>query len=261
MKRLLGFASGLLVTSALLTGTSSAQMQSSSGDTCTATGAGTSYTLNITVPSGAPPQYGFAFGANGATVTNIDIGGTEGTLSSQSLPAKTTSAWITVSPILPGGSSVASVATSAPVSGGFTVVPASAAQPTPTYLDPINCAIARGSPPPSHAFTVDRHVAYSATAHGWRLVVTIPGAGTVSAKQLEPTVGTSTSKSVTAKSLVQARNLGLKSAGKVTLTLKPTAAGQTALNKNGSIKLKLNVVFDPKGGTSGSKILSLTLKK
>ena len=230
------------------------------GDACSASGAGTSYTLNITVPSGASPQYGFAFGATGATVTNIDIGGAEGTLSTAGLPAKTTGAWFTVSPILPG-SSVASIATSAPVTGGFSVVPASSAQPTPAYLDPITCAIAQGSAPPTHVFTVTQRVAYSPTAHGWHLVVTIPGPGNVSARQLEPTVGTSTASSVTAKSLVQARNLGLKTAGKVTLTLKPTAAGQAALNKIGSIKLKLDVVFDPAGGTSGSKILSLTLRK
>jgi hypothetical protein len=246
--------------SALLSGTSSAQTQTASLDTCTATGSGTAYTLNISIPSGAPQQYGFAFGGPGANVTNIDIAGTEGTLSNQSLPANTTSSWMTPSPLMPG-SSVASVATSAPVTGSFRVVPVSASQPTATYLDPINCAIVHGTPLPSNAFTIIRPVTYSSAGHVWRMGVHIPGAGIVSAKQLLPTIGTGSSKSATAKSPVQVRSLGLKSAGKVMLTLKPTAAGLAALNKTGSIKLKLDVVYAPTGGKSGSKILALTLKR
>jgi hypothetical protein len=216
--------------------------------------------LNITVPSGAPQQFGFAFGATGANVTNIDIAGTEGTLSNQSLPAKTTSAWMTASPVMPG-SAVASVATSAPVTGTFTVVPASAAQPTATYLDPIPCALVHGAPLPSNAFSILRPLTYAKAIHGWHMGVKIPGAGIVSAKQLRPTIGTGSSKPVTAKSLIQVRSLGLKSGGKVTLNLVPTQAGQAVLDKTGSIKLKLDVVFAPTGGKSGSKIIALTLKK
>ena len=65
-----------------------------SGDTCTATGTGNEYTLHITIPAGSQ-QYGFAFGASGATVTNADIPGTDGSFSTQNLAPNTTGAWLT----------------------------------------------------------------------------------------------------------------------------------------------------------------------
>ena len=53
------------------------------GDTCVATGNGTAYTLNITIPSTAPQQFGFAFAARGAAVRNAVVPGSQG----RSLPS------------------------------------------------------------------------------------------------------------------------------------------------------------------------------
>lgn len=167
-----------------------------------------------------------------------------------------------MSPLTPG-SAIANLTTSAAVKGAFTVVPVSS--PQSTFLDPISCAVSSQSgstlPTPSSAFSVDRHLAYDAKAGGWHLAVTIPGRGTVSAVEPEPTLGTSSAKSVTAKSLVQARNAGLKSRGTVTLLVKPTPAGTKLLAANGSIAVKLDVTFNPTGAKSASKILKLTLRK
>jgi hypothetical protein len=249
----------VIALAASLAGAAGATTRSPSGDTCTATGTGTAYTLNITIPSGTPQQFGFAFGAAGTAVTNIDVPGSDGTFSSQNVPSSTTGAWVTLSPLMPG-SAVASLTTRAPVTGAFRVVPASSTQST--FLDPITCTLSPSlTPVPSSAFTVNHHVTYDSKAHGWHLGVAISGRGTVSALQLEPTVGTTSSKSLTAKSLVQARNAGLKSRGTVTLLLKPTALGSKTLAAKGSISVKLSVIFAPTGGKSATKVVSLNLKR
>jgi hypothetical protein len=241
----------------IASGAGAATGAAQTGDTCTATGSGTAYTLNVTIPSGAPQQFGFAFGAS-AHVTNVNVAGLTGSLVSQNLPSNTTQAWITESPLLPG-SAVASLATSAGVKGSFVVVPASSAQGA--FDDAITCTLAPGKTVASGAFTVSSHASYVASAGGWRLVVSIGAAGTVSANELEPTSGTAGSKQTTAKSLVQARKSILKSPGKVTLTLKPTAQGEKSLSSTGAIKLKLDVAFAPTGGKSSTKIVTLTLKR
>ena len=92
-------------------------------------------------------------------------------------------------------------------------------------------------------------------------MVAIPGPGTVSAVQPVPTSVPRTAKSATAKPLVQARRMTLNTAGKVTLTLRPTSKGQTALAQNGSFKVQLRVTFDAQNGTSGHKTVSVTLAR
>ncbi len=227
------------------------------GDTCVAAGSGTSYALTVTIPSGAPPQYGFAFGAPQAKVSNVVIGGASGAFSTSSLPASSSGSWITLTAVMPG-TVVANVTTTAAAGGSFTVTPASAS--TPTYFGPVSCTLAHASLP-SSAFTVDRNLRYVSASHAWRLGVTIAGAGVVSAVEPEPTVATGGSAQVTAKSLVQARKLGLKSAGKVTLDLRLTSRGQKMIASTGSLHVRLQVTFNPKGGKSASKMVSLTLKK
>ena len=257
MKRLCVGAVFLLAT--CVAGGVGATTLSPSGDTCTATGTGMSYTLNISIPSGAPQQYGFAFGAAGTAVSNIVVPGSDGTFASQNLPAGTTGTWITLSPLMPG-SVTASLTTRARVTSAFNVVPASSTQST--YFDPITCTLTPSlTPIPSGAFTVNRHITYDTKNHGWRLGVTISGPGKVSAIQLEPTLGTASSKSTTAKSLVQARDAGLKSKGTVTLMLKPTPLGSKTLAAKGSLTLKLSVIFAPTDGKSATKIVPLKLTK
>jgi hypothetical protein len=256
-KRIVVVGCGVSALVACLVGGAGAATRAQTGDTCTAAGNGTAYTLNVTIPSGAPQQFGFAFGSN-ARVTNINVAGTTGTLSTLNLPSKTTGAWITQSPLLPGAA-VASVTTSAGVKGSFMVVPASSTQGA--FYGPLTCTLSPGKVLGSSAFTVANHAAFISSARAWHLVVSVGAAGTVSANQLEQTTGTGGSKQSTAKSLVQARKLVLRSRGKVTLTLRPTAQGEKALAANGVIKVKLDVAFAPTGGKSASKIISLTLKR
>jgi hypothetical protein len=217
--------------------------------------------LTITIPS-APQQFGFAFGAPGASVTNVDIPGSTGAFSTATGPSGTTGSWVSVTPLTPGVV-VANVTTKSPVAGPFAVVPQTSTQST--YLDPVSCAISQRSPAPApapdRAFTIDHHVAYDKLARGWRLAVTIAGRGTVSAVEPEPTHGTSTANSVTAKPLVQTRSTGLKSNGVVTVLVRPTAAGSKALAAHGAIKVRLTVTFAPTGGRPASKTITLTLKK
>jgi hypothetical protein len=245
-----------LVAAGFLAGTTSAAPQAS-GDTCIAAGNGTSYALTVTIPSGAPSQYGFAFGAPGAKVTNVVVGGSEGTFSTQHLPSSSSGSWITMTAVMPG-SVVANLTTTQAATGSFTVTPASAS--TPAFFSPITCVVAHAAIP-SSAFTVDRNVSYVAAKHAWRLGVTIGGAGVVSAIEPEPTVATGASAQVTAKSLVQARSLGLKSAGKVALMLRLTPRGEKTIAGSGSLRVRLEVTFNPKGGKSATKMVSLTLKK
>jgi len=105
-------------------------------------------------------------------------------------------------------------------------------------------------------------VKYVPAARVWHLAVTTSSAGTVSATEVEPTVGTSGSMQKTAKSLVQAKRKTLKSGGTITLTLTPTANGVAALkSNNGSIKIRLTIGFAPKDGKPASKVIRLTLKQ
>ena len=115
-------------------------------------------------------------------------------------------------------------------------------------------------PAATATFSVAPRATYSPAAKAWHLVVTIPGPGTVSAVQPVPTI-TAYAKAATAKPLVQARRVTLNTAGKVTLTLRPTSKGQTALAQNGSFKVQLRVTFDAQNGTSGHKTVSLTLAR
>lgn len=230
------------------------------GDHCTAAGTGTAYTLNIIIPSGAPQQFGFAFGASGTTVTNINLAGAEGTFSTQALPPAASGSGVTQNPIEPG-SSVVSLVTSAPVKGPFSVVSVRAAQPQPAYLQPITCTLASTAAVVSNAFTVDRHPTYDAAGHVWHLAVTIPGPGTVSAIQPEPSIGTAAAHSTTiGVTLVQVRKVGLTSAGKVTLTIRLTPHGQRTLAAKGSIEPTLAVSFAPRDSKPATQRVTLTLR-
>jgi hypothetical protein len=255
MKRLWAVGA-LLVPATILVATSSALPESATGDTCTATGSGTTYTLQIKIPP-TVQQFGFAFRVPGATVTNAVIPSTDGSFSTETLAPNTSGAWLSPTPLT--GASTATVTTSGPISGTIMVVPSSAAQ-SPSYFDPVACR-AGTTASRTAVFSVGKRVTYTAAAHAWRLAVAIPGAGTVSAKQLEPTIGTGSAKPVTAKPLVQVRRAGLKSAGKVMLVLKPTARGSAALKANGSMRIKLDVTFDSRHGKSATKIVALTLHR
>jgi len=260
MRKLLQAGAGALAFLAALAPTSSATSQSPSGDTCSATGSGTTYTLVINLSSSAPEQGGFAFGASGVSVKSIRTPGNPGSFSTKGLPARTTGAWILTGPGVPPGATVTlALTTSGSFAGtSFTVVPASSTSSSPqmTYYDPVICDVTK-TVLPSNKFTIHYPVKYVSAARVWHLTITTSSAGTVSATEVEPTVGQKT-----AKSLVQARSRTLKSGGTTTLTLRPTASGVAALkSNNGSIKVRLTIGFAPKDGKSASKVISLTLKQ
>jgi hypothetical protein len=256
-------SAGALVVLALFVQSSGATRQSPSGDTCTAAGNGDTYTVVITLPSSLSQQGAFAFAAPGAKIKSITAQGMQGSFSTQGLPAGTSGALdLDGAAATPGSSVTAVVTTSGPVTGSFTVVPASSTSSGTqmTYFDPIPCGVSKATTP-SNKFTVARRATYDSAAGVWHLAVTISGPGKVSGIELEPTVGTGATATVTAKSLVQTKSKTLESGGAVTLALRPTSRGLAALKAAGSIKAKLSVVFDPKDGKSATKIVSLTLTK
>lgn len=256
MRGFLAVGTTMFAAVAVLAATANASAAASSGDTCTASGNGATYTLHITMPAGTQ-QYGFAFGAPGATVTNAVIPGANGSFSTQNLAANTSGAWISDSPL--SGAPVASVTLRGQMTGSLRIVPASGTQPT--YLSPVTCKLTGAAPVASAVFSVDHKAGYSAAARTWQLAVSIAGAGTVSAKEAEPTVSTAAPGGATAKPFVQVKRVGLKSAGKVTLALRPTAAGSQKLAANGSMRIHLVVTFDASSGKSASKAVTLTLRK
>ena len=258
--RMAGALFGGLLTASIVVVSAVGSAVTATGDSCTAVGSGTAYTVNIAIPSGAPEQFGFAFGVLGATVTNVNVAGADGSFSTQALPPAATGAWVTLSPIEPG-SAVASLVTSAPVKGSFSVVPVSTAQPQAGYFKPITCALA-SNPVVSNTFTVDRHATYDRSLKAWHLPVAIPGPGTVSAIEPEPTIGTAASHAAaTTSPLIQVRKVGLTSSGKVTLTLRLTSHGQQIVAAKGSVRPKLDVSFAPKGGKPSSQLITLTLQR
>ncbi len=259
--RFAGVAITLFVPAAFLVSSAGAASQLPSGDTCTASGVGNSYTLTIALPPNAAPQGAFAFGATGVKVTNINIAGEVGSLSTQNLPPNTTGEWLMASPPRPGESITAVLSTSGRVTGSFRVI-AATSPPSGSYFKEFLCAVSHGSPVPSNLFTVNQHVSYDAAAGAWHLAVTVPGAGTVTGIQAVATAEEgSSSKQVAAKTSIETRKVVAKSAGTYTLSLRPNARGNAALEQHGSIKLEMTVAFNPKDGTSADKVLSLTLRK
>ena len=65
MRKLLVFLGPVLAAAFAISGASAALP---TGDSCTASGRGTAYTLQITIPGRAPEQGGFAVGALGGRV-------------------------------------------------------------------------------------------------------------------------------------------------------------------------------------------------
>jgi hypothetical protein len=247
---------GALVLAALWAVAASARMEAPpSGDTCTASGSGPVYTLHITLPPGAQ-QFGFAFGAHGAAITNAVIPGANGNFTTQGVAANTSGVWISDAP-LPATNNV--TLTTSGKASSLTVVPASTTQPA--YFRPITCRFTSGTGLQHIAFSINHNAAYNARTGAWGLIVKIPAGGIVSAQQLVPTVGTGAAAAVTPKPLVQAHRVAMKTGGKVTLMLRPTSKAMTVLRTNTSLHVRLKVTLDASDGRSTTKLLSLTLSK
>jgi len=247
---------GVVVPAVLFVATAGGQMTAlPSGDTCTASGSGSMYTLHIALPPGAQ-QFGFAFAAHGTTITNVVIPGANGNFTSEGLAANTTGVWLSDAP-MPVSNTV-TVTTTGPASS-LTVVPASSTKPA--YFRPITCRFTSGTGLPRISFSIAGQAAYSASTGGWRLLVKIPAAGMVSARQLEPTVGTGAAATVTPMALVRTHRVALKSGGTAALMLRPTTKGSAVLQTRTSLHVRLHVTFDAADGRSASKLVVLTLRK
>ena len=246
MRKALAFALSL---ASVLAGSASGRSHVPSGDTCSYSANGGTYTVDIVTGSGIQ-QFGYAFGIPGTTVTNVGIAGQNGSFTTSKLPPSTTGAWISDAQLT--GTSAATLTVSGSGSGPVVIVPAAAAQAS--YYDPVTCAATVTEKP--LAFTVGPRATYSKAAGGWHLVVSIPTAGTVSAKQPLAKSG-----KVKPMPLVQAKREALSSRGKVTLLLKATPQGQAVLNTQHVLKVGVTVTVDSKDGREAHKTVSLSLRR
>ena len=255
MKRLVGTAiavAGMSVAAAFMVATSGAAVQTPTGDTCTASGSGTAYTLSITLPPNAAQQGGFAFGAPGITVTNIKSS-TQGSFSTQNLSPSTTGEWLLAYPAVVGATVTASLTTSGPVTGSFTVVTAQV--PPSGSFAPFLCEVSSGVAS-SNAFTASQQPSYDSANGTWHELVTVSGPGTVRAVQ-----EIAANQVTMPKLLIDSSTVAAKSAGTFALTLRLTGDGKKALAASGLLKLKLSITFSPKDGRAANRVLSLTLRK
>jgi hypothetical protein len=239
------------------------------GDTCSATGSGTSFTLTVNIPAGEPTQGGFAIGGPGVTIVVIVIVDHPGTMSTNGLPPLTSNELLLNSnPLTSGGMYQVNVMTSGPFSGPFNVVPANF--PPTMYFPGFSCPLATGTgqPPPvaggpSNLFTPVVEI-YDPVTNTWQEVVNVPGPGTVEFNQVFAPLWLRSVAAVegvdAAKPLIQSGKVVAKRAGKVKLTLRPTSAGQAILKQKGLLKVRLKITFTPNGGKLASKIVSVTLR-
>jgi hypothetical protein len=242
-----------LAAAAFIAPAANAQTKVASGDTCTYSGSGASYTVSIAVGSGVQ-QYGVAVGAPGITVTNVSISGENGNYASTNLPPKTTGAWISDTPLT--GNLAATLAVSGTPTGKFVIVPAASQS---SYLSPVTCSL-KTSPVKATIDIKVRAPKYSVSAHAWHLMVSVPVAGTLSAVQPLSTNITPVLLDKQ-KALVQTHAIGTKTGGLITLTLRPTSSGSTMLASKHVIKVNLRVTFDATSGLSTHKTVSLMLRK
>jgi hypothetical protein len=258
MNKFLGLAIIVAAATALFAAGASAQMKVPSGDTCasTPTGtSGTSYTLNIVTGAGTQ-QYGLAVGAPGITIQNISISGTNGNFTTSNLPANTSGAWMSDA-ALTGTLSATLTFTGTPT-GSFMIMPA--AQQGSSFYDTISCTATTRPLRKSISFSVTPKAVYSTKAHAWHVMVKVPTAGIVSAKQALIT-SPNTPKTLKPKAAVTVHRVQTKTGGTVMLTLKPTTAGLATLATKSAIKLQLNIQFDAHDGQNGHKLVQLTLRK
>lgn len=205
----------------------------------------------------AAQQLGLAFGAPGATVTDAVVPGANGSFTGQRVAPGTSGAWMSDTPLT--GTAVVTLTLSGSASGRPVVVPIGATQST--TFDPVTCTVSAAAPQQTTILRVAALPLWDAPSRTWRLRVSVPGAGTVSAIQLRPTTGGGSAKPVTPKALVQSRRVAAKSAGTVTLALRPTPAGSVALASSGTIRVNVDVAFDSSAGKSAHKRLALTLSR
>jgi hypothetical protein len=228
----------------------------SSHDTCTVTGNGTSYTLDITIPKGAPPQRGFAFASPGVTIANLDVQGLPGNPATAGLPRGASAEWVVTGLALPG-TVTANIQTSGEPKGSFTVEPAG--KKPKTFYAPVTCHAVGDAV--SNAFSVAAAPSYSPATHSWTELVTVPGPGFVTFVQVfTKNGGPLVTSGPPPQQLVDGNEVTASKAGQVALVLKPTPAGSAAVAK-GPATIYLSVSYHPTNAVPQTKILTLTLRK
>ena len=254
MKIFFGLTGALALTLVTVAASTAA---SSSHDSCTVTGNGTSYTLDITIPKGAPAQHAFAFVSPGVSILNLDVEGMPGNPATSGMPRGTNAEWIVTGRQALPGTFTANVQTSAEPKGGFTV---QAVGKTKNVLyAPVGCHRVGGAV--SSAFSAGSSATYVASAHEWAETVNVPGPGSVTYVQVfTKNGGPLISKGPPPQQLVEGNQVTVTKAGRVALTLKPTPAGLAAVKK-GPVSIYLSVSFKPTNAVPETKILTLTLRR
>ena len=246
---------GTSVLAAALAAGSSATTNTATGDTCTVSGSGTTYTVTIMVPANGPEQGAFAIDATGRAIAKVDVSSSPGTFSSTGGPGGKSAAWVPDAGIVPGASVVAAVTTSAALTGSNTITLTPASSDRTSWFDPVVCSFPKGATIPKSSFTVQKKATYSAVSGTWREAVTLPGPGKVNF------VHKTLAATGTPRPLIKSGRLSVGKAGQVMLTLRPTVAGAAVLSRSGAIKLNLNIEYSPTNGKPANKVVSLTLRK
>lgn len=224
-----------------------------SGDTCTYSGSGSTYTVNIVSGAGVQ-QTSFAFGAQGLTISNISISGKNGNFTTANLPANTIAGWSSDEQLT--GSLAATLTVSGSITGNVVIVPTSSQG---TTYNAVTCAL-RTNPAKAALSIHVKEPRYSSSSRAWHMLVSVPVAGTLSAVQPLPTNITPI-KQLSAKALVQTHSIGTRTGGMLTLTLRPTSLGSTVLTRSSVLKVKLRVTFDAMDGRTAHKTVSLALRR
>jgi hypothetical protein len=219
---------------------------SARADSCTVTGAGSNFALEITIPAGAPRQGGFVFEAPGTSVSMVLINGVSGSQSLLRLPHGATAMAQTSQGALPAGTVSVNVETQGDFSGVFRVTPEGFPK-TSTFLGAFSCAV----PPAelaSNGFSPQGSFVWIGAEGAWRESVSVPGPGVLSFHSVE------------SHPLVASNGVVLQHGGLATLTVKPTAAGKAALARHSAIAVPLTFVYTPNRGEPASKTVTVTLR-
>jgi hypothetical protein len=242
-----------------------AALASPSGGSCTATGSGTTFTIDLVVPAGSLPQGGIAIGVSGATVVGITTDGYSGTPSTNGLPEGASDEELLTQQFASGTIVIHITLSTAYTGPEIMAFPTNF--PPSSYFDQLNCMISSNGSSggststvtqPSNNFKPYSNAGYSATRGFYEWTV-VPGPGIVSFR--DPLLGATGVNNADAKPLIKPGKVVATKAGDVTLPLVPTTAGKSALKATGTIKIALAITFTPTGGTPNTETVKLTLRE
>lgn len=152
-------------------------------------------------------------------------------------------------------------ATCRPPQVAATPVPEAVPEPAPA---PAAAGPAAAPPAPSNAFSVGSSITFGANGTG-TMTVTVPGPGVVTAADAGAASARvagihAAAAKKKAKALVKPVRVVATKAGKVKLSIRPTAAGRKVLNRRKKLTVRLRVTYTPTGGTPRSQVKKVTLR-